>query len=320
MKTIFFGTPTFAVPTLQRLLASEHTVAAVVTQPDRPKGRGHRVSASPVKQTAQPQGLPVLQPDRMSDPAFVAALEALAPDLGVVAAYGKLLPDQLLALPRHGMINVHASLLPKYRGAAPVHRAIMASESETGITIIRLVREMDAGPMLRWHPIQIKADDTTVSLERRLADLGASLLLESVDDIAAGRSIEHEQDHAQATFAPKITRADGLIDWAAPAVAIHNKVRGLHPWPHAFSYLGGRRLLLLRTEVVERAPVVGNASTPVGGEVLVADGDRLCVSAGHRTAMAIHELQPEGRRPLATRAFLAGHRLTPGTVFQSGPS
>ena len=320
VKTVFFGTPEFAVPTLERLLSSVHSVVAVVTQPDRPRGRGRRVSASPVKQTAEAHGLPVLQPVRMSDPDFVAALDAASPDLAVVAAYGRLLPDRLLELPRLGMINVHASLLPKYRGAAPIHRAIMAGETETGITIIQLVHEMDAGPMLCAKSLAIEPTDTSVSLERKLAHLGADLLLTSVDDIAAGRSTESAQDHEQATFAPKITRADGLIDWGAPAIAIHSAVRGLHPWPHAFSYVGGRRLLLLRTEAVVHPSNEGNPSEPVAGEILAAEGDRLIVAAGDHTSLAIHELQPEGRRALGTRAFLAGHRLSPGARFQQIPS
>ena len=320
VKTVFFGTPDFAVLTLERLLSSVHTVAAVVTQPDRPRGRGRRVSASPVKQTAEAHGLPVLQPERMSDPDFVAALDALTPDLAVVAAYGRLLPDRLLELPRFGMINVHASLLPKYRGAAPIHRAIMAGDTETGITIIRLVHEMDAGPMLCSKSLTIEPADTSVSLERRLSRLGADLLLKSVDDIAAGGATESVQDHEQATLAPKITRDDGLIDWGAPALVIHNKVRGLHPWPHAFCYIDGRRLLLLRTEVVDHPSNEGSPSEPVAGEVVAAERDRLLVAAGNHTSLAIHELQPEGGRALGTRVFLAGHRLAPGTRFQQSPS
>jgi methionyl-tRNA formyltransferase len=256
----------------------------------------------------------------MSDPDFVAALDDAAPDLAVVAAYGRLLPDRLLELPRFGMINVHASLLPKYRGAAPIHRAIMAGETETGITIIRLVHEMDAGPMLSSRSLAIEPADTSVALERRLAQLGADLLLESVDDIAAGRSTESPQDHERATFAPKITRDDGVIDWGGTAIAIHNQVRGLHPWPHAFSYVGGRRLLLLRTEPVPHALDEASPSEPVAGEILTAQGDRLIVAAGDHTSLAIHELQPEGRRALGTREFLAGHRLVPGARFQQSPS
>ena len=316
VKTVFFGTPAFAVPTLERLLASPHDVVGVVTQPDRPRGRGQRVSASPVKTVALANGLPVFQPERMKDPDFVAALDGLKPDIGVVAAYGRLLPDRLLELPRLGMVNVHASLLPKYRGAAPIHRAVMAGETESGITIIKLVHEMDAGPMLRWEALPIAPDDTSASLEPRLAELGAELLVATNDALEAGGVIEHEQNPAEVTFAPRLTRADGQIDWTRTARQIHNQVRGLHPWPHAFGYLDGVRYLLLHTEVVEgRAPSFGDAPA-VAGQILEAVKDRLIVAAGQETALALLEVQPEGRRPLTTRAFLAGHRMTPGTVFQ----
>lgn len=313
VRVVFLGTPAFAVPTLERLLASAHEVAAVVTQPDRPRGRGQRVSESPVKQLAAARGLPVLQPERMKDPAFVEALAALAPDLGVVAAYGKMLPDRLLALPRLGMINVHASLLPAYRGAAPIHRAVMAGETETGITIIRLVREMDAGPMLRRAALPIDADDDAETLERALAALGAVTLLQAVDDLESGRAAEEEQDHARATFAPRLTRADGAIDWSRTAGQVHDQVRGLHPWPRAFSHLGGARYLIHRTAVVE--PPGEAPAAP--GQVLEAAGDRLVVAAGSGTAVAILEIQPEGRRALPARAFLAGHPLAPGTAFKT---
>lgn len=312
MKAIFFGTPAFAVPTLERLIASNHDVLAVVTQPDRKRGRGQRVSAGPVKQVAEAHGLPVLQPERLKDTGFVAALEALEPDIGVVAAYGKLLPDNLLELPRHGMINVHASLLPKYRGAAPIHRAIMAGELETGITIIQLVKEMDAGPMLKSASSPIATDDTSETLAHRLASLGADLLLNVVDEIAAGQSTAEPQNHERATFAPRLSRDDGVINWQRSAADLHNQVRGLHPWPHAFSYLDGARYAILHAAVAE-CPEAGQCTQP--GEIVEATKDRLIVAAGGDTALAIQELQPEGKRPLPTRAFLAGHRLKPGSRF-----
>ena len=315
VKIVFFGTPVFAVPTLERLIASRHEVIAVVTQPDRPRGRGQRVSESPVKQVAQASGIPVLQPQRMKDLAFLDALTTMAPDLGVVAAYGKILPDQLLTLPRLRMINVHASLLPRYRGAAPIHRAVMAGETETGITIIRLVREMDAGPMLRRAARPIGPDDTSDVLERKLAELGAALLMETVDDLDCGRASEEQQDHALATPAPRLTRDDGAIDWSLPASTVHNQVRGLHPWPHAFSYLNGARYVVRRTAVAEPAPPTEDGALRKPGEVVEAAGDRLTVATGMGTAVAILEIQPEGRRPLLTRAFLAGHPVALGTVF-----
>ena len=317
MKVVFFGTPAFAVPTLERLIASPHEVVAVVTQPDRPRGRGQRVSESPVKQLANAHGIPVLQPQRMKDPPFVDALTAVASDLGVVAAYGRILPDQLLSLPRLRMINVHASLLPRYRGAAPIHRAVMAGETETGITIIRLVREMDAGPMLRRTTRPIGPDDTSDVLERELAEIGAALLMQTVDDLDHGRASEEQQDHALATPAPRLTKSDGVIDWSLPASRVHNQVRGLHPWPHAFSYLHGARYVIRRTALTEPAPPAQAGRLRKPGEVGEAAGDRLIVATGMGTAVAILEIQPEGRRPLPTRAFLAGHPIAVGSIFGS---
>ena len=317
MKVVFFGTPTFAVPTLERLLASTLDVVAVVTQPDRPRGRGHRVTDSPAKQVAGRHEIPVLQPQRLKDQAFMERLTELAPDLGVVAAYGRILPDQLLALPRLGMINVHASLLPKYRGAAPIHRAVMAGETETGVTIIQLVREMDAGPMLRKATRPIGPDVTSDLVERDLATFGADLLMRTIEDLATGHAGSEAQDHAVATFAPRLTKDDGVIDWGKSAKAIHNQVRGLHPWPHAFSCLDDHRYLILRTAATESAAVTMRPATPVPGQVIEASGDRLVVATGLGTAIAVLEIQPEGKRPLPARAFLAGHRIRVGAMFHS---
>lgn len=313
MKIVFFGTPAFAVPTLERLRESPHQVVAVVTQPDRPRGRGQHITGSSVKQLAASYGIPTLQPLRMKDPQFVTALTALAPDLAVVAAYGKILPDQLLALPRLGMLNVHASLLPLYRGAAPIHRAVIAGETETGITIIHLVREMDAGPMLRKATVPIGPDTTSEMLEHELADLGAETLMHTIDDLEAGRATEEEQDHDQATFAPRLTKEDGEIDWSHPAAQIHNQVRGLHPWPHASSYLDGRRYVIRRTTVTAAPSEPAIPQMP--GQIIAAAGDTFTVAAGLDTAIAILEIQPEGRRPLSPRAFLTGHPIEVGSVF-----
>lgn len=313
MRVAFFGTPTFAVPSLERLLAAGEEVVAAVTQPDRPRGRGHRVQPSPVKTTALARGIPVLQPLRASDPAFAAALAACQPDLGVVAAYGKLLPDAILATPRYGTINVHASLLPRYRGAAPVHRAIIAGEPETGVTMIRLVREMDAGPMLARASRAIGPDETSAVVDAALSEIGAELLVTTVRAIAEGRSREEPQEHSQATFAPRLTKEDGRIDWTQPAIAIHNLVRGLHPWPHAFSFLRMSRYLILGTR--PESPTTD--PTPAPGEILEAQGDRFHVGCGGGTVLAIDELQPEGRRRVPTRAFLAGHPLSLPARFDS---
>lgn len=311
MRVLMLGTPAFAVPTFEALLASRHDVVGLVCQPDRPRGRGQKVLAPPTKEIAITRGLPVFQPVRLRDEGFMDALAGLRADIGVVAAYGRLLPDALIALPARGMINVHASLLPKYRGAAPIQRAVMAGETETGATIMRVVSELDAGPMLASVRMPIGPDDTSVDVERALATAGAALLVDTLDRLARGDDVpEVEQDHRHATHAPKIERADGLIDWAMPAARIHDQVRGLHPWPHAFTFLDGDRLLIHRTSkaAVSRAGPSGTFTS--------ADG-RLTVTTGDE-ALEVLEIQPEGRRVMAASAWLAGRRLESGR-FEGPP-
>ncbi|OFW12360.1 MAG: methionyl-tRNA formyltransferase [Acidobacteria bacterium RIFCSPLOWO2_02_FULL_67_21] len=309
LSIVFFGTPAFAVPTLERLLDSRHPVRGVVTQPDRPQGRGQRVSESPVKRVALAHRVPVIQPERLRDPAVLETLRGWAPDLGVVAAYGKLIPENVLTIPRHGTINVHASLLPKYRGAAPVHRAVIDGEPETGVTIMRVEKMLDAGPMLARAVRPVGPDETSDVIERDLAQRGAALLVEVVGQIAAGTAREELQDFMLCTYAPKITKEEGLIDWTLPASFIHNRVRGLHPWPHAYTYLNGARIIVLTTHV-ETAP----ASAPPGTIVHVSR-QSLQVATGHEGRLAIERLQLEGRRPMTVQEFLAGHTVKAGERF-----
>lgn len=306
LRIVFFGTPAFAVPTLRRLLDSAHPVVAVVTQPDRPRGRGQRVSDSPVKSLAQTRDLPILQPTRLRDALFAEALRGLNPDLGVVAAYGKLIPEETLIVPRHGMINVHASLLPKYRGAAPVHRAVIDGEAETGVTIMRVEQMLDSGPMMAKVRRPIGPDETSDVIERDLAEMGAELLVQVVDQIAAGTQQEELQDFMLCSYAPRLTKEEGLIDWSLPASYIHNRVRGLYPWPHAYTYLDGTRVIVLNTRVDE-AP-----TDAPPGTIVTASRDDLHVATGHEGRIAIHRIQLEGGRPLGVREFLAGHRVAPG--------
>jgi|TARA_B100000686_G_scaffold257802_1_gene269941 methionyl-tRNA formyltransferase len=305
VRTIFYGTPAFATPTLQALLVSEHKVVAVVTQPDRPRGRGRQLTYSPVKQCALEAGVPVLQPERaeLRSSAFTTLLRSLNAELSVVAAYGRILPDSLLEAPRLGTINVHASLLPKYRGAAPIHRAIIAGEQETGITIIRLVSEMDAGPMLAMTRCEISRDQTSSDVQAILAKLGAKLLLETVNSLAGGVAKETDQQHSEATFAPPLTREDGHIDWNASAIDIHNLIRGLHPWPHAATMHHDTRYLLHLTNVVTHRD-----SSNVPGTIIEAHADQLIVSTGSEQALALLKIQQEGRKALETRAFLSGQQ------------
>lgn len=311
LRVAFFGTPQFAVPTLQKLLASRHTVCGVVTQPDRARGRGHQLSDAPVKAVAVEHGLPLLQPTRLTDSAFAAALRAWRPDIGVVAAYGRLIPDDILALPRLGMINVHASLLPKYRGAAPIQRAIIDGEAVTGITIMRVETLLDAGAMLGKVTRSIGPDETSDVVERDLAQRGADLLLEVLEQVAAGTAQEERQDFMLATFAPRLTKEEGAIDWSLPAAFIHNRVRGLHPWPHASTHLEGARIILLKT----RVDAGRTDASP--GTIVELSTDAIHVAAGHGERLAIERLQPEGRRPMSARDFIAGHRLRAGMTFSN---
>lgn len=310
LRVVFFGTPDFAAPTLQALHESRHRVVGVVTQPDRARGRGQKSQSGPVKQLATQFGIPVLQPERLRDEALLESLRALDADLGVVAAYGRILTDEVLQVPRLGLVNVHASLLPRYRGAAPIHRAVIAGEHETGVTIMRVVQALDAGPIIATVSRAIDPGETSSDVERDLARLGATALVEAVDALAEGRATERPQDDAQATYARKLDKSDGIVDWSRPASEIHNHIRGLHPWPHAFSDLEGARIILLKSEVERGLP--GIRVEP--GSILDAHADQLRVHTGDGV-LRLLSLQREGRRPVSTREFLAGRRIQPGARF-----
>jgi methionyl-tRNA formyltransferase len=312
LRIVYFGTPAFAVPSLAALIQSRHQVVTLVSQPDRPRGRGHHLAATATKELALLSGVAVLQPTKLREDAVLAQIAALHADLGVVAAYGRILPDALLRLPRLGMINVHASLLPKYRGAAPVHRAVIAGDEVTGVTIMRVVTELDAGPMLATVSRPIAPDDTSVEVERSLAEAGAGLLLDVVDRLACGPVDEVPQDDSRASYAPKLLKSEGPIDWAQPARVIHNRVRGLQPWPMASATLDGVRLLIHRTMVAD------DRTDAAPGTVIEARGDALAVAAGDGTILRILDIQPEGRRVMHAREFLSGRQLSPGISFGSG--
>jgi methionyl-tRNA formyltransferase len=309
VRILFFGTPDFAVPTLRALLASSHEVVGVVTQPDRPKGRGQKITPGAVAQVALDAALPLVQPVKLSDPGVREALAAFDADLGVVAAYGKILPEWLLALPPRGMINVHASLLPAWRGAAPVHRAVMAGDTDTGVTIMRVVKALDAGAMLDRVVVPIDPDVTSDALERALAEAGAARLVEVVDRLAAGPIDEVAQDEAHVTYAAKITRADSPIDWRAPARAIHDRIRGLHPWPHASATLAGVRVILHKSVRPDGATVAAP------GTIVAAGPAGIDVAAGDGRIVRLLVLQTEGGKRLGAAEFLAGHALASGLAF-----
>jgi methionyl-tRNA formyltransferase len=306
LRVAFFGTPAFAVPTLEALLASRHSVVVVVTQPDRPRGRGQRTTDAPVKTVATAAHLPVLQPSTMKDDGFLASLAGFDLDLGVVAAYGRILTERMLAIPRHGMINVHASLLPRYRGAAPVHRAVIAGDLETGVTIMRVVKALDAGAMMATVTRPIDPDETSAEVERDLARLGAALLVSTLDTVGDLDSAGTPQDDTQASYARRLTKEDGIVDWSQSAEQVHNLIRGLYPWPHAYTFANGRRLILLRSRP---QPERGASAEP--GTIVEAAGDHLAVATG-AGVLEILQIQAEGKRPMTVREFLAGHRIAPG--------
>jgi methionyl-tRNA formyltransferase len=313
-RIVFFGTPAFAVPTLDALLATRHHVVGVVTQPDRPRGRGQKVSDAPVKLRTAAANVPILQPERLKDPHFLEALAALQADIGVVAAYGKILNDAVLSTPPLGVLNVHASVLPRYRGAAPVHRAIIAGDTDTGVTIMRVVKALDAGPMLAVAHRRIGPDETSDEVERDLATLGAALLVETVERLSAGGVTEEPQDDSAATYAPRLTKADGIVDWTRPATHLHNQIRGLHPWPHAYTLLNGRRFILHRSSLM-----VAASADAEPGTIVDAHGDTFSVATGDGV-LQILTIQAEGKRPMAPREFLAGHPLRPGDRFRAAPA
>lgn len=316
VRVVFFGTPAFAVPSLEAVIASPHEAVAVVSQPDRPKGRGQQLQPTPTKQVALAHGIPVLQPTKIREEAFLQQIRDVHADLGVVVAFGRILPDALLAIPRLGMINVHASILPFYRGAAPIQRAVMAGDAETGVTIMRVASELDAGPTFSVGRVPIPPDATSGDMERVLAVLGAQLLLPVVDDLEGGRAVETPQDHARATFASKITKDEGVIDWREPAERVHNRVRGLQPWPLASTVLNGTRIVLRRTGVRSPDRANGRSADLTPGRILAANG-QMSVVCGNGTELDIFELQPEGKRTMTAREFLAGRGIADGARFGS---
>jgi methionyl-tRNA formyltransferase len=311
LRILFMGTAELACASLRALLASERfDVAAVVTQPDRPKGRQLKPQPSPVKIIAVECGLPLLQPERARDADFISRLMTLAPDLVVVAAYGQLLPPSILELPKYGCVNVHASLLPKYRGAAPIQWAILNDEPATGVTIMKMAAGLDTGDILTQEVTSIGSDETAAQLHERLAILGAGLLVATLPAFVAGAIQPTPQDNAAATLARKISREDGRINWSDTATAVRNRMRAFTPWPGAYVDLtlhGKARLVKFWRGVVE--PFQGQP-----GQVLQADRNALVVACG-RDALRIEELQVEGGRKMTAAEFLAGHPLAVKSVL-----
>lgn len=312
MRIVFAGTPPFAAAALNALADAGHEVVLVLTQPDRPAGRGMKLTPSVVKQAALARGLLVFQPASLKTPEAQAALRAADADVMVVAAYGLILPQAVLDLPRFGCLNIHASLLPRWRGAAPIQRAILAGDTETGITIMQMDAGLDTGAMLAKTVLPIRDNDTAASLHDVLAEAGARAIVAALGDYAA--LVPEAQDDAQATYAAKLSKEEAKLDWSRPALELERAVRAFNPAPGAWTLLDGAPMKVWSAQVVTDAGALqpkAHAGSYVPGEVLPADGERLVVACGDG-ALNIRELQPAGSKRMPAAAFLAGRVLTPG--------
>ena len=306
MRILFMGTPDFAVASLAALLEADHEVCGVFTQPDKPKNRGMKLQASPVKEYAIAHDIPVFQPLKMKDGEAMGYIRDLTPELIVVAAYGRILPSDILDYPAYGCINVHSSLLPKYRGAAPINWAILNGEKTTGVTIMHMAPELDAGDMILQGETAIGPNETAPELFGRLAELGGKLLVEAVDLLASGQAPRTPQDAAVSTYAPMLSRELSPMDWSKGAQALHDQVRGLLPWPCATAEFGGIRCKVFSTDIID------DTTNLTPGTVAEAGNTGIVMACGNGTLLRIKELQPDGKKRMAAADFLRGHPLTVG--------
>jgi len=308
LRIVFMGTPAFAVPSLHCLIERHENIVAVVTQPDRPVGRGQKVIPCPVKQHALAHGLKVLQPEKVNSPEFLAQFRSLAPDLAVVAAYGQIFPQALLDIPPHGFINVHSSLLPAYRGPAPINWALINGDAETGVTIMKVGLRMDAGDILLQEKIPILPDDDAQSLHDRLANLGARMIGETINLLHKNALHPQPQDHSRASYAPMLKKEDGRIDWQRQAGDIAHQIRGMTPWPGCYTFWEGRFLK------IHRARPVDASEDAVPGTVLGISREGILTATGSG-ALLLMEIQLEGKKRMGAEEFLRGHALRPGMRF-----
>jgi len=314
MRIVFCGTPSFAVPTLKHLLAqSDFEIVGVITQPDRPRGRGGEISFSPVKEAALAANITVHQPEKIRAPQVQELLQGLAPDCIVIIAYGQIIPAKLLPIPKLGWINLHASLLPKYRGAAPINWAIASGETRTGLTTMRIDAGMDTGEMLLRREIEIAANETAPELSARLSEFGAPLMAETLRGLAAGTITPKAQNHAEASYAPMLKKEDGRIDWKRPAIEIYNRMRGFAPWPGAYATFRGQSCHLWG-EVVSKE---GSASLPGAAEpgTLFFAKNEFFVWCGDATVLRLRAVKLEGRKQVSAAEFANGARLKSGERF-----
>jgi methionyl-tRNA formyltransferase len=308
MRIVFMGTPQAAVPTLRRCVEAGHEVVAVWTQPDRPSGRGNKISPTPVKEFALEHNIPVYQPEKIKTPEAKALFASHDADVAVVVAYGRILPEEFLRTPARGCINVHFSFLPKYRGAAPTNWAIVNGEKETGVTALFMEPTLDTGPILLQGSTAIGKTETAPELMQRLSGFGAELLRQTLMRLDV--LIPQPQDHSKATFAPILKKEDGLIDWSMSAASIENRIRGLQPWPNAYTSFNSRGLTIWKAE-----PLVSRAAAVQPGEIMAAHRDELVVQCGNQTALRVLEVQPEARKRLAARDFINGMHVKIGDRF-----
>lgn len=314
MRAVYMGTPEIAAVILKCVLASEHEVVAVVTQPDKPKGRGHEVAFPPVKEVALEAGIPVLQPQRARDEAFLEELKALNPDIILVAAYGKLLPKALLELPKFGCINVHASLLPKYRGAAPIQWAVINGDEKSGVTIMHMAEAMDTGDIILTKEVVLDKDETAGSLHDKLAEIGGPLLLSAMHALETGRAPRIKQNEEEATHVTMLDKTMGNMDFQQSAVVLERLIRGLNPWPTAYTKLDGKMLKIWKADVTSGEELTREEKQAEPGTILRVEKERLGVKTGEGV-LWVKELQLEGKRKMTTEEFLRGCKVESGTVL-----
>ena len=314
MRAVYMGTPEIAATILSEVLKSEHEVVAVVTQPDKPKGRGHEMAFPPVKEVALAAGIPVLQPQKARDPEFLEELERLNPDIILVAAYGKLLPKTILDLPKFGCINVHASLLPKYRGSSPIQWAVINGDEKSGVTIMHMAEEMDTGDMILTKEVVLDKEETAGTLHDKLAVIGGPLLLEAMDLLATGRAPRTRQNHEEATYVKMLDKSMGNIDFKQPAVVLERLIRGLNPWPSAFTKLDGKMLKIWKADVLSDEELPKEKKQEQPGTIVSVEKDGFGILTGDGI-LFVKELQLEGKRKMLTEEFLRGFQIEEGTIL-----
>ncbi|MBC8286544.1 MAG: methionyl-tRNA formyltransferase [Nitrospinae bacterium] len=313
MKILFMGTPEFALPTLKALHHSSHSILAVITQPDKPKGRGQKLLVSPIKQYALDSDLPLLQPKTVNDPEFIERLKQNQPDIIIVVAFGQILSETFLKIPKLFCINLHSSLLPKYRGAAPIHRAILNGDNKSGVTTMIMDKGMDTGDILLMQETPVKETDNAQTLHDTLSEMGGTLILETLKRLEENTLLPVPQDHSQATYAAKLKKEEGLIHWEQSAIILLNQVRGLTPWPGTYTLLNKKRLRILKVQVIDGTP-----DDDPGKVARVTDGG-IEVGTG-QGRLLITELQPEGKKSMSAKSFLTGYKIERGTLFDPTPN